>query len=163
MIEDCEETCFLRELDICSICDVPYKGMKILARIINVIDGDTVKVAIRLGTFPYKLNIRVCGVDCPESTKRFASCDLEMQAGKKSKEYTSSLLKVDDIVYIRLDKNDKYGGRYVGDIYISGMYPCKNTDECLSSLLIKNGYAKPYDGKKKSQWQTAELTKICNM
>ena len=148
----------LKTCDINSACDIPFKGMVIPARMSKVIDGDTVKVVILMGDHPLTLKIRLKGVDAPESTKRCASSELEIRAGIRVKEYVVGLLGSASIVFVRLLSIDKYGGRYVGRIYLTQQHAKK--EECLSEHLLARRYVKAYDGGKKGQWEESELKKI---
>ena len=59
------------------------------------------------------------------------------------------------IMKIKIYGFDKYGGRFIGDIFISELFPKKNKksfDYTLSDYLLENNYAKPYDGGKKDKW-----------
>lgn len=144
----------LSQVNISRVEDVPYRGESILARVVKVIDGDTVMVIICMGSKCLKLSVRVGGVDCPESLKRNSSSTLEVEAGKRVKDYVNSL--IGEYIQIRLDKKDKYGGRYVGDIFIadSNMY--------LSEILLEKKLAQPYSGNKKTPWTESQLQEICD-
>ena len=96
------------------------------ARLLRVIDGDTVELIIDLGFETFKeCSCRLYGINTPELRK--AS---EKEAAIKSKDYLLSLFnsdqvggQVSDQVYIYSNKIDKYGRPlvtiYVGDININ--------------------------------------------
>jgi micrococcal nuclease len=94
-----------------------------------------------------KLSIRVLGVDTPEKGHR-ATCPQEAAAAEKASQFTkdslNSAIKAKQPVLIEIQKHDKYGGRVLGDVLING--------QKLSAMLIANGHARPYFGKKKSSW-----------
>jgi micrococcal nuclease len=112
----------------------------------RVIDGDTIAVNIkRLPTkFTEDIRIRINGVDTPESLKRFAECDKELELGLKAKEYTKAMVANANTLSFELHKYGKYANRILGDVIIDG--------KPLSKLLIDEGYAKPYFGKTKISW-----------
>lgn len=88
------------------------------ARLLRVIDGDTVELIIDLGFETFKeCSCRLYGINTPELRK--AS---EKEAAIKAKEYLQSLFNGDQ-VYIHSKKLDKYGRPlvtiYVGDININ--------------------------------------------
>ena len=117
--------------------------------ITRVIDGDTVAFRADFLPAPLKpeLSIRVLGVDTPEKGHR-ASCPQEAAAAEKASQFTkdslNNAIKAKQPVLIEIQKHDKYGGRVLGDVLING--------QKLSAMLIANGHARPYFGKKKSSW-----------
>ena len=117
--------------------------------ITRVIDGDTVAFRADFLPAPLKpeLSIRVLGVDTPEKGHR-AACPQEAAAAEKASQFTkdtlNSAIKAKQPVLIEIQKHDKYGGRVLGDVLING--------QKLSAMLIANGHARPYFGKKKSSW-----------
>jgi micrococcal nuclease len=118
-------------------------------KITRVIDGDTVEFQADFmpDPLPKKLSIRVLGVDTPEKGHR-ATCPQEAAAAEKASQFTkdtlNSAIKAKQPVLIEIQKHDKYGGRVLGDVLING--------QKLSAMLIANGHARPYFGKKKSSW-----------
>lgn len=132
----------------------PHKGETILARVLDVYDGDTVTVIILINgssKAPFKIKVRLAGIDTPEIKTRNK---LEKEAGIRVKNYVKKLLD-NQIVDLTIDNWDKFGGRIVGNIMlpVSGM--------TLSDHLIDKGWAKPYNGKIiKSKWEDNELIEI---
>jgi micrococcal nuclease len=120
----------------------PYK-------ITRVIDGDTVAFQADFLPAPLKpeLSIRVLGVDTPEKGHR-AECPKEAAAAEKASQFTkdslNAAIKAGQPILIEIQKHDKFGGRVLGDVIING--------QKLSAMLIANGHARPYFGKKKSSW-----------
>ena len=118
-------------------------------KVTRVIDGDTVAFKADFMPAPLKpeLSIRVLGVDTPEKGHR-ASCPQEAAAAEKASQFTKDTLnnayKNKLPVLIEIQKHDKYGGRVLGDVIVNG--------ERLSALLIANGHARTYHGKKKTSW-----------
>jgi endonuclease YncB( thermonuclease family) len=118
-------------------------------KVTRVIDGDTVAFKADFMPAPLKpeLSIRVLGVDTPEKGHR-ASCPQEAAAAEKASQFTKDTLnnayKNKLPVLIEIQKHDKYGGRVLGDVIVNG--------ERLSALLIANGHARVYHGKKKTSW-----------
>ena len=112
----------------------------------RVIDGDTVAVDIKEMPEKFKKNIkiRVLGVDTAESKRYLAGCDKEVEMGLKAKAYVKGLVTNANTLDVTMEKNDKYGSRYLGDIIIDG--------NSLRGLLINGGYARPYFGDKKKSW-----------
>jgi len=125
--------------------DNPFEFGKVYrAKVVNIIDGDTVDVLINDSTY----RIRLLGVDCPEiianRNKPYEYdniTDLKYLAewGLKAKEYTYMVLN-NKTVYVEFDELagfKDYFGRYLAYIYLENW-----TD--FNALLIKNGLARVY-------------------
>lgn len=134
------------------IVNVPYKGKQIKARLLHIIDGDTVCVAIHCG-HPLKLSVRLIGIDTPELHPKHVDEVGEAIAAEKVKQYVIKLFQNRELIDIKLLKNDKWGGRYVGHVYL-------DSGECLSQHLIEKGYGKKYDGRAKSPWVASDFAAI---
>lgn len=142
------------KINISDVSNVPFKDRMIKARVIDVIDGDTIKVVILLGNHPLKLNVRLSGIDTPELHPKPVVHEEEPRVASLVKCYVGNLLCHDQIVTIKLLSLDKYGGRYVGHIYI------KDDTTTISDHLVSIGCAKVYNGKKKECWTKQDLVKI---
>lgn len=139
-------------LPVDDIANVPHKGKQIKARLLYVIDGDTVCVAINCG-HPLRISVRLIGIDTPELKPKHVDEVGEADAAEKVKKYVVGLYIGQDLIDIKLLKNDKYGGRYVGHVYLE-------SGECLSQHLIEKGYGKKYDGKAKPPWIASDFAAI---
>lgn len=97
--------------------------------VLRVIDGDSFDVAalVRLGT------LRINGIDAPE---------MDTAAGKSSKRFAVSLVPVGRVLCVRVDKPDKFGHRWDGDLQMPD-------GEWFSDESLRAGYSKPYDGGKR--------------
>lgn len=103
------------------------------AKVIKVIDGDTVDLNIDLGFHIWVVKrVRLSGIDTPE---------LYTQTGKTAKAFVENLLPIGLTVTIttKLDSSDKYG-RVLGEITID------NNLTSLNKILLNNGLASPYNG-----------------
>ena len=122
------------------------------AKIIKVIDGDTVDVDIDLG-FGISLNnerVRIMGIDTPESRTRDK---VEKKFGLASKARLKELLGKDTILKTQVgrggeDMKGKFG-RILGDFLVHG----KKAGE----ILIKEGHAVAYDGQNKLDVQAQHM------
>ena len=115
--------------------------------ILEVIDGDTVKVDIDAGfnICIKNLNIRLLGIDTPESK----TTDLiEKVFGLASKSVVQQLLPVGSTQIVKTTIDDKYG-RLLGDFLIDGKSLCQ--------LLITDGYAVEYHGQNKTDIASLHL------
>jgi len=116
------------------------------AKVVRVIDGDTVVLDIDLG-FGVTItdeSIRMYGINAPESRTR----DLvEKEKGLAAKEYIKTLLAPGDSVILRSDLFDKRGkyGRILGTIIVSALGQEMNVND----KMISEGHAVPYFGGKR--------------
>ncbi|MEN3015171.1 MAG: thermonuclease family protein [bacterium] len=112
------------------------------ATVVQVIDGDTIKVKINNQI----QTVRLIGIDTPESTEnKKLTRDSQrtqlseqqiIQMGLKSKQFTKNVIT--PIVYLEYDiqKHDKYG-RILAYVYLEN-------GQMLNYILVKEGYAKVY-------------------
>lgn len=104
------------------------------AKVIRVIDADTVQVTIDLGFSIYThQTVRLSGIDAAERNT---------ELGKEAMKYVRNLLPLGASVILESQKSedDKYG-RYLARL----LFP--ETKECLNDILIQKGYAVQYDGR----------------
>lgn len=98
------------------------------AKVVNVVDGDTIDVIVDLGfSVSSKQRIRLAGIDTPERG----------QDGYTLASSKLTQLILDKEVELKTTKPSKYG-YYLGEIYINGTY--------INNLMIELGLAKPYFG-----------------
>ncbi len=111
-----------------------------IATVHHVYDGDTVNLAVT--TWPDSVQyvrLRIAGMDTPEIS-RATAC--EKRLGIKAKFFLIDLLANNHITISKI-KNDKYGGRVVGELFVDGLL--------VSEIMIAAGIAVPYFGKKKTK------------
>lgn len=151
------------ELKKCSI-DTPYfslNGINTYAKVVNVIDGDTIVLVIPFVKTYFKFNCRISNIDTCEihsSNSKIKELGLkakyrliELISKQKinyeddvSKKGIQSIFNKDCfLVYIKCYDFDKFG-RLLTDVYLN------NKDEkSLSDILLKEKLAYFYDGKTK--------------
>ena len=113
------------------------------AQIIKVVDGDTVQVRAEIWPNQYVItDIRIGGIDTPEKGGR-AGCPQEAARAKEASALSGRMLDNKTVEVSNL-QFEKYGGRLLGDVAVGG--------RDVAQTLIAQGYAKPYDGGKKSSW-----------
>lgn len=111
--------------------------------ILRVIDGDTLEIKNECFPKELKLSVRVREIDTPEKGSR-AKCDKEAKLAEQASKFTKQFVGKNKKATFRNIKWDKYGGRLLADVEING--------KSLAGELVKNNYARSYDGKKKSSW-----------
>lgn len=98
------------------------------AKVIRVVDGDTIDAMVNLGFNTYThQRLRLARVDTPERNQpRFL----------EAKNFTESMIGGKDVV-LRIGGKSKYG-YYLADVMIEG--------QSMSDALITAGLGRPYDG-----------------
>ena len=116
------------------------------ARLIKVVDGDTVDVDIDLGFGIWMKDerVRIMGIDTPESRTRDK---VEKLFGKAASARVKELLEEDIILKTQIardgeDMKGKYG-RILGDFIVG--------DKMLTDILVEEGHAVAYFGGSKEE------------
>ena len=129
---------------------VPFKNRSIEAKVVSVYDGDTVKIVFMISKrVPMKLSLRLLGLDAPEMNSKNS---LEHDAAMIVKNIVSDLV-LNQIVSVRFQQWDKYGGRILGTLFLK-------SGESVNNYLLNQDLAHYYDGKKKPSWTNKELKQI---
>jgi len=114
---------------------------KYIVEVERIIDGDT--FVIDWPTLPFgmnKVSIRIRGIDTPEIHSK---CEKEKTSAETSKSFLSNWILHKQVIIANCE-NDKFGGRWLCDVEY------KNSE--VSSTMIVNGFARPYNGEKKIPW-----------
>ena len=115
-------------------------GPELEARVVRVVDGDTIKVRL-LGKMPKLFRsqlVRLRHCDTPELRDKRP----EMAAkAREAKAFTAERIRPGMRLTLRDAGRDKYGGRLVADVEAGG--------ENLCEALMEAGLALPYEGGKK--------------
>lgn len=118
-----------------------FEGEQKTAKVVDVYDGDTIKVVFALNEKVFKFNCRITGVDTPEvRTKN----KLEKEMGLKVRDELRKKI-LNKVVTIYCDEFDKYGRLLIN-------LKLDNEEESIKDWLINNKYAFPYDGGTKQDW-----------
>ena len=106
------------------------------AKLIRVIDGDTIDALIDLGFDVWvKKRIRLYGIDTPETRTR----DLEeKKAGLAAKDRLSELMEDCGYKFVLVSHGIGKYGRCLGELFIG------NSQESVNQTLINEGHAKIY-------------------
>jgi micrococcal nuclease len=99
------------------------------ARVIHIVDGDTLDVMVDLGfrTFVVK-RLRLARINCPE---------MNTINGLKAAEQVEHLLPTNTPITFKSTKLDKYG-RSIAEVYYKG---ADNTQVNLSDFLVRQTFA----------------------
>jgi micrococcal nuclease len=122
------------------------------ARLIKVVDGDTVDVDIDLGFGIWMKDerVRIMGIDTPESRTRDK---VEKLFGKAASARVKELLEEDIILKTQIARNGedmkgKYG-RILGDFIVERYED--DRQEMLTDILVQEGHAVAYFGGSKEE------------
>jgi len=118
------------------------EGPEMDAKVVSVVDGDTIKVRL-LGRMPQYFRaqlVRLRHCDAPEM--RDTRPDMAALA-REAKAFVEDRIHPGMHLTLRDIGRDKYGGRLLADITVGR--------ENLCRALIKAGLAKPYEGGRK-EW-----------
>jgi endonuclease YncB( thermonuclease family) len=132
-----------------------YEHLKKPVKILRVIDGDTLDIALHHEDINrvYKHRVRLYGIDTPEKKplKSNPNRDAEIAAAKKaSQAMTDKLQENNNIVIALFYKPDKYGR------LLCTLYDKKGND--INQWMITEGYATPYFGKTKQPFLNVTIT-----
>jgi micrococcal nuclease len=125
---------------------VSYENMKRTVKVLRVVDGDTLDIALFQDDTRkiFKYRIRLYGIDTPEKRplKSNPHREQEIAASKRANQaMQDKLAETQNIVTILFYKPDKYG-RLLGTIYDK-----KGQD--INQWMIDQGHATAYFGKTK--------------
>ena len=134
-----------------------FNGINCYARVVNITDGDTIKVVINYCNSFYKIIVRLNNIDtCETKSKIEANKELGIKAKMRlfnlitKKDQTSDKKEIKKIltnniyiVWIKCYDFDKYG-RVLSDIYLN-----KDDNKSISDILIEEKVAYVYTGKTK--------------
>jgi micrococcal nuclease len=122
------------------------------AKLVKVVDGDTVDVDIDLGFGVWLKDerVRIMGIDTPESR---TSDKVEKVFGLASKNRLKELLSKDCTLktFAAKDGEDMKGkfGRILGDFIVG--------DKLVTEILIEEGHAVPYHGQNKADVEVQHM------
>ena len=116
-------------------------GKEKWAEVVDVYDGDTIKVIMKFRGVIDRWTIRMNGYDSPEM-KPLRSDPNRLEIIEKAKIAKNALIEKigDKPVLMKIYNFDKYG-RVLADLFIDG--------ENINQWMINNGYGYVYDGGKK--------------
>lgn len=139
-------------LSLCSIesSEIPlfsFEHEQIIAKITDVYDGDTFSAIFYYRNIPIKYRFRSNGYDSPEM-KPLKTIPQRNEIIEKAKQARNKFIELvskhpSNLVLLKCDKFDKYG-RILATVF-NGV-----DEESVNQMMINQGFAKKYDGGKKS-------------
>ncbi len=124
-----------------------FEKLTIDAYVFSVYDADTISVIFKFNNQYCKKNIRLLGIDSVEMKSKVK---LEKELAVKARDYLREKI-LGKLIQIDMLKLDKYG-RQLGIVYFNNIN--------INEDLIKGGFVRSYDGKKKEVWNIDSELKI---
>ena len=150
----------LKELNYENTPEFGFKGKNFLAKVLDIYDGDTITITIKVDEEYCRINCRLSGIDSPELRSQD---EAEKNAAKLSRSHLSFLLlnekmktditreeirkicgTLNSIVTIKCLEFDKYG-RLLVEIW--------NNSININEKMVEDGFAGKYDGGTKGNWR----------
>jgi endonuclease YncB( thermonuclease family) len=115
------------------------------ATVVRVTDGDSIVAHVSGWPLPFDpIEVRLTGIDTPESRKRDAKCTKELRLGLSAKAWMKGKLPPSTrITLVWTGDREKYG-RLLSTVMLK--------DVNINQTLIRLGYAVAYDGGTKKSW-----------
>lgn len=124
--------------------ELNFKNKTFLCKVVDVYDGDTVKVVFYFHDVLYRWNVRLYGINTPEMRpSKLNPLRKSIKANAiKSRDFLKSLFQTtNNLVYIECGDFDKYG-RLLGTFFYKDTI--RFFDESINYAMILGGYAKEY-------------------
>ena len=117
---------------------------RVPARVTRVIDGDTFKVEARVWPgIVAQANVRVRGVDTPETGRRAGCGEFERRRGRAARDFVRGV--IGEQVWLVNVSYGKYARRVVASVLLAD-------GRDLATLLLAAGHALPYRGGRRPSW-----------
>lgn len=143
----------LKNIDCSKVPRFSFEGIETYARVAKIYDPDTITIVFEQFGQMIKLNIRLDGIDAPELKSKI---EAESNACKQGIQRMKELVE-DKVVYVFLNKYDKYG-RILARVQT--LEPIEEGLSCINDYLLKYRYVRTYDGGKKVEWTQDDLNVI---
>jgi len=133
-------------LQDCAVDDVTgdrWCGLELPCYIHEIVDGDTIEIVFLFEQRLVRLRIRFARVDTPELRPKRSQFkteelrQLEIQKGKAAKAYVEKALE-SQYAIVKLGKRGNFG-RPLCEVYLD-----TEKTQCLNTMLLESGHAKPY-------------------
>ena len=124
------------------------------AQVDYIFDGDTFSAKVFLNKdIKISVRIRILDIDTPEIS---GQCQSEINKAISSKERLKQLLPIGSFVKLSNIKDDKYLGRIDANVINA-------KGQNISNIMIKEGFARKYKGKKRIPWCSQKEIKEFNL
>ncbi len=138
---------FDRELYECSRAekDFSFEGETHIAKVVDIYDGDTVRLAFRFRGAIIQVKARMAGYDSPELKPRLSAPNraLEIEAARAAKSALEKQLGEARLVTAVCGPFDKYG-RVLVTLFVGAGGGARG--ESLNAWMVASGHGRPYAG-----------------
>ena len=126
------------------------------AKILRVVDGDTVDIDLDLGfgVIYAKQRVRLLGIDTPESRTRDLT---EKVYGNLAKDFLKSLLVKGETYSLQTTLDKGKFGRILGDFLIDDDVKVETPEVSVNQIMLDNHHAVKYRGQNKAEVQEEHL------
>lgn len=130
----------LRNIDEDNVKDFSFDGLRVIAKVVDVYDGDSITTIFKFNGKYQKFKIRMDGYDSPEVRSSDA---IEKEYGYRARDFLRNLIS-GKLVRLSCGKSDKYG-RILGTVYtLSGVH--------VNEFMVSNKHGYPYHGGTKMKF-----------
>jgi endonuclease YncB( thermonuclease family) len=133
-----------KRLDSLKVNDVgnfSFNGIKKIAKVVDVYDGDSITVIFKFNGKYQKFKIRMDGYDTPELRSHNV---LEKEYAVRAREALQKMV-LDKLIKLECGKNDKYG-RILGKV-------CTLDGICVNDYMVQNKFGYSYTGGTKVKFE----------
>ncbi len=114
----------------------------VLARVVNVYDGDTIEVVAMVWPGSrINVRVRIRGIDAPEMRAR---CAMEHKAAIAARDRLRNIIAGRPVRLTNI-RGGKYFGRVLADVEAE-------SGEDMEDILLGSGLVRPYQGKRRAGW-----------
>ncbi len=136
---------YLHSLDHSTIPMFSFRGMRFIARVVDVYDGDTFTALFVYENRPYKYRIRCLGYNSPEIRPPLKTENREqvIEQAKKARDRLRELLcsHPSHCVQLYCHHFDKYG-RILGEVFPLGV--CVESSPSINKQMLQEGHGVVY-------------------
>ena len=126
------------------------------AKILRIIDGDTVDIDLDLGfgVIYAKQRVRLLGIDTPESRTRDKT---EKFYGNLAKDFLKSILHVGEVYSLQTTLDKGKFGRILGDFLVDDDTKVETPEVSVNQMMLDNHHAVAYRGQNKADVEAEHL------
>lgn len=128
------------------LTDFSFKGAVVHAKVVDVYDGDTLRLVFVYRDELIQYAIRMEGYDSPEMrpAKTHPNREAEKQKAVAAKEALAGQT-ANQVLVAELGEFDKYG-RPLAKLYLTEEPAKRSAANCVNVWMVENGYGRPYFG-----------------
>lgn len=169
--EDERKAIKLRNMKFSNTPEFTFRSKTFLSKILDIYDGDTITITIKIDGEYNRINCRLNGIDTPEMKSQdneekiaaqlsqkhliFLLTEQKISIGPPRELVRNVCGEINSIVTIKCFDFDKYG-RLLVEVWKNGI--------CINDKMVEDGFAYKYDGGSKcDNWKsyfTHDVTKI---